>query len=1281
MQWNVSYSAWPVFLKRLSAATYELEKAVSTSDSSQSHLLSLCKEIVHILRLFSVTSRRWEQFLPSLKYQCEQHWLHEWLHYNDMYHEELVGLLEAQKVTVPQLKTLPFSRLEELLASFPSSISHLVPKFREVVYNEKSNAKKGGFAIPFRPITDDVLPWLTLLCYRIQAVFHKLLTRSSSRSNPSAFDWDRWNSVQQWRDHENVTSGTVPVDLQLYKFAICFTLDLLSNLMVVDGDGVLKELLDSRHSNPLSGMKTSLKSSDLASALFEKLETILTDIESVEGTYTVTLASLRLVLETVRSLLRRSTVVDVREPFRLFDQNGDGSISWSEFEEGLKRLGYNLSPGVLKQLQQAIDEDRNDTIEYHEFVAFVQSYVKRAAAEPLDAPADADSASLELVQFVRQLTHRDERRLAAEKNLLSGCVRFAQSVFAGHRRWTYAHKASLWKISFSSLSILHEVLSEDLCADVYEQSQSPNSSSVSSFSKHILGVRDRLLKQMVADPSLSRSLVTSAVYPSILGIGVALEHVALNAGNDKPTVLNEEEESINLLPLPFDLAGGSRLLPPEVLWMEKLSLKALLVLHDVLRSKPVGDDLVPTPSSVHGLAWAANAKAAMLTQRLDLAYLPVFRMETLDPSTPVTLEGLSSLRGFLSLGKVPPSIESRMNTVFALAGMTGYIHQFDSSRARKLKVQSVKVMKLLCYCLASAAQEQDRSVEHVQQITGYLGSDLPQLQALLLTPGSSSEHEIAVFQLTIAAFHSGQTGLLNCLLNCSGEPGSHLNKPKSKSVVSLALKVLKQERAFQDDSERLCSALAVLHTLWILSGTRAFYKGIIDYLRHSSDGFWRSLSKPILSPVKKPLVPRTMEELSSYAVIAEAGKIPRKALLRHSVDEHVESKEGSIDSTGIFLPSRVSDYCYSLLSRAFVFHIFAMELYSTNQRPEGLQEVMKDYWPLNARDYIPEDTSLLSDFPPSETAAIEEPTQRRYLAWTEHVCAVRYPGDVYKTVVQAAWGAGIVVDAYRRPGSLAHGHKGLHLPSLTAQSSSQAHVVVGSDGRVSKFQRDPTSSSLDDSGRFSSTLPGQYGDGSFGLAYAFNVPALVSRTAKHREWRDALSFAYASAQKASIETSDVRPTPAHKEQFDLMRAIWGLTVGSCSSSIFAAQLEQLKAWRAFVEIGCLRTIPRPLSSAPNDDELPQAPPSFKAQLSSGGGVWRPGSRSSLAVIKVRQVFTPDAQQLRLLLHTCWKQYLGKILSQARACTPEGLRAVHQQTRMMVSMLEHQVRPWFVNAAA
>lgn len=61
-------------------------------------------------------------------------------------------------------------------------------------------------------------------------------------------------------------------------------------------------------------------------------------------------------------------IKELKEIFLAIDKNGDGTLSFEEIEEGLKRLKIEGWENILENLREA-DTDKSGTIDYTEFIA------------------------------------------------------------------------------------------------------------------------------------------------------------------------------------------------------------------------------------------------------------------------------------------------------------------------------------------------------------------------------------------------------------------------------------------------------------------------------------------------------------------------------------------------------------------------------------------------------------------------------------------------------------------------------------------------------------------------------------------------------------------------------------------------------------------------------------------------------------------------------------------------------------------------------------------------
>ncbi|XP_031390193.1 probable calcium-binding protein CML11 [Punica granatum] len=72
--------------------------------------------------------------------------------------------------------------------------------------------------------------------------------------------------------------------------------------------------------------------------------------------------------------LDEDQIAELREIFRSFDKNGDGSLTQLELGSLLRSVGLKPSPEQLEALTQRVDTN-NDLVEFSEFVALVAPLV------------------------------------------------------------------------------------------------------------------------------------------------------------------------------------------------------------------------------------------------------------------------------------------------------------------------------------------------------------------------------------------------------------------------------------------------------------------------------------------------------------------------------------------------------------------------------------------------------------------------------------------------------------------------------------------------------------------------------------------------------------------------------------------------------------------------------------------------------------------------------------------------------------------------------------------
>ena len=69
-------------------------------------------------------------------------------------------------------------------------------------------------------------------------------------------------------------------------------------------------------------------------------------------------------------------IIEFREAFQAFDKDGNGSITTRELGTVMRSLGQNLSEAEIKEMIDIVDEDKNGTIDFQEFLHLMARKMK-----------------------------------------------------------------------------------------------------------------------------------------------------------------------------------------------------------------------------------------------------------------------------------------------------------------------------------------------------------------------------------------------------------------------------------------------------------------------------------------------------------------------------------------------------------------------------------------------------------------------------------------------------------------------------------------------------------------------------------------------------------------------------------------------------------------------------------------------------------------------------------------------------------------------------------------
>jgi len=86
--------------------------------------------------------------------------------------------------------------------------------------------------------------------------------------------------------------------------------------------------------------------------------------------------------------LSNEQLSELKEAFRMFDKDGDGTIDSDEFESVLQVLGLNPTKEELGILLDSVDTDGNGVIDFDEFVDVMKEYLHNGPEDGAPTPDD-----------------------------------------------------------------------------------------------------------------------------------------------------------------------------------------------------------------------------------------------------------------------------------------------------------------------------------------------------------------------------------------------------------------------------------------------------------------------------------------------------------------------------------------------------------------------------------------------------------------------------------------------------------------------------------------------------------------------------------------------------------------------------------------------------------------------------------------------------------------------------------------------------------------------------
>ena len=74
--------------------------------------------------------------------------------------------------------------------------------------------------------------------------------------------------------------------------------------------------------------------------------------------------------------LTEDQINECRESFKMFDKDGDGTITAKELGIVMRQLGLSPTDGELQEMIQEVDEDGNGEINFSEFLTIMAHKMK-----------------------------------------------------------------------------------------------------------------------------------------------------------------------------------------------------------------------------------------------------------------------------------------------------------------------------------------------------------------------------------------------------------------------------------------------------------------------------------------------------------------------------------------------------------------------------------------------------------------------------------------------------------------------------------------------------------------------------------------------------------------------------------------------------------------------------------------------------------------------------------------------------------------------------------------
>ena len=127
----------------------------------------------------------------------------------------------------------------------------------------------------------------------------------------------------------------------------------------------------------------------------------------------------KIVENSIIDNLTDEQVIEFREAFQAFDKDGNGSITTKELGTVMRSLGQNLSEAEIKEMIDIVDEDKNGTIDFQEFLNLMARNMKivNKEEELLDAlnTLDQDGSGKISKYKLRNIILKTDKKMTGEE--------------------------------------------------------------------------------------------------------------------------------------------------------------------------------------------------------------------------------------------------------------------------------------------------------------------------------------------------------------------------------------------------------------------------------------------------------------------------------------------------------------------------------------------------------------------------------------------------------------------------------------------------------------------------------------------------------------------------------------------------------------------------------------------------------------------------------------------------------------------------------------------------